>query len=133
MYIAVEVFFIFRIYISICISIMLICTITLIKNWHFITKAAPLPCVGQSMLWSHVSLIYNKLCYQCLPPLNVLVRIPLIERCTRHNKSDLHEITILLLKVALSTMTPTLTHKYSTAKIMVNSHSAQKTIRDHDI
>ena len=73
---------------------MLICTITLNKNCDFITKATPLPCVGQSMLYSHVSLIYNKLCYQYLPPLNLLVRIPLIERCIRYNKSDLHYIIV---------------------------------------
>ena len=39
----------------------------------------------QSLLWSHGSWIYNYLCNQCLTPPNVLVRIPLMAKCTRYN------------------------------------------------
>jgi hypothetical protein len=73
--------------------------------------------------------IYNYLCNQCLSPLTLWVRIPFMARCTRNNimwssssvtrdrsvvfsgysvfptnKTDRHNITEILLKVALNTI-----------------------------
>ena len=83
--------------------------------------------VGPS--WSYGSWIYNYLCNQCLSPLMLLVRISNRARCTRlhvfdkvyqllatgrwfspgppvssTNKTDRHDITEILLKVAFSTI-----------------------------
>jgi hypothetical protein len=91
-------------------------------------------CEGPSWLWSNGSWIYNYLCNQCLSQLMLCVRIPLMARCARYNimwsslivtcdsrgfstgttvfsinKPDRHDITEILLKVALSTITLTLT------------------------
>jgi len=38
-----------------------------------------------SWWWSYGSWIYNYLCNQCLWPLKLWLRIPLMERCTRYN------------------------------------------------
>jgi len=38
-----------------------------------------------SSSWSYGSLIYNYLCQQCLSPLKLWVRIPLMARCIRYN------------------------------------------------
>ena len=43
------------------------------------------PQLGLLWSWSHGSWIYNYLCNQCLSPLMLWVRIPLMERCTRYN------------------------------------------------
>jgi len=40
---------------------------------------------GPSWSWSYGSWTYNYLCNQCLSSLTLLVRIPLITRCTRCN------------------------------------------------
>jgi len=42
---------------------------------------------GPSWSWSHGGCIYNYLCNQCLSPfvLWVVIRIPLMARCTRYN------------------------------------------------
>jgi len=40
---------------------------------------------GPSWWWSYCSWIYNYLCNQCLSPLTLWVRIPLMARCTRYN------------------------------------------------
>ena len=81
--------------------------------------------------WSYGSWIYNYLCNQCLSPLKLWVRIPLrqdvlnttlcdevcqwlatgrlFSLCTpvsSTNKTDRHDITEILLKVALSTIHP---------------------------
>ena len=50
--------------------------------------------------WSYGSWIYYYLCNQCLSPLTLWVRILLI------NKTGHHDITEILLKVALNTITP---------------------------
>ena len=83
--------------------------------------------------WSYGNWIYNYICNQCLSPLTLWVRIP-IRRCaldktlcekvchwlpavrwfypgtpvSSTNKTDLHDIAEILLKVALNTITPTL-------------------------
>jgi hypothetical protein len=88
---------------------------------------------GQSWSWSYGSWIYNYLCNQCLSPLKLSVWIPLMVRCTRYNvmwfkvcrwlatgqwfspgtpvsftnKTDRHNITEILLKVALNTIKQT--------------------------
>jgi len=80
---------------------------------------------GQSWSWSYSCWIYNYICNQCISPLTLWVRIPLrrgvlvatlcntkcqwlvtdwwISPCT-----DRHDITEILLKVALNTITLTL-------------------------
>ena len=76
---------------------------------------------GPSWLWLYGSWIHNCLCNQCLSPLKLWVRIPLMTRCTRYNimwnslsvttpvsstnKTDFNDITEILLKVALNTIT----------------------------
>jgi len=40
---------------------------------------------GPSWSCSYGSWIYNYLCNQCLSPLKLWVRTPLMERCTRYN------------------------------------------------
>ena len=81
----------------------------------------------EGLSWSYGSWIYNYLCNQCLSPLQLWVRTPLSlgvldttlcdTVCQWHttgrwfspssstNKTDCHEITEILLKVALNTIT----------------------------
>jgi len=80
---------------------------------------------GPSWSW-YCSWIYNYMCNQCLSSLKLWVRIPFMARCARYNiclsvicdksvvfsgtpvssinKTDRHNITELLLKVALNTI-----------------------------
>jgi hypothetical protein len=79
---------------------------------------------GLSWSWSYCSWIYNYLCNQCLSLITLWVRIPFMAKCTRYsimwsslsvtcdrsvvfstNKTDHHDITEILLKVALSSVT----------------------------
>ena len=46
---------------------------------------------------SYCSWIYNYLCNQCLSPLQLRIQIPV-------NKTDLHDLTEISLKVALNTI-----------------------------
>ena len=86
---------------------------------------------------SYVSWIYNYLCNQCLSPLKLWVRTPFMARCTRYSimwsslsvtcdrsvvffrfpppisKTNRHDITAILLKVALNTITLTIRHVHS--------------------
>jgi len=82
---------------------------------------------GPSWPWSYGSWINNYICNQCLSPLMLWVRIPIRARCTKlcdkvcqwlatgrwfppissTNKIDLHDITAILLKVALNTIKQT--------------------------
>ena len=94
-----------------------------LNNWH--TRQ------GTSWPWSYGSWIYNYLCNQCLSPLMLWVRISVRARCTTlydkvcqwlatgrwfspgppvssTNKTDRHDITEILLKVALSTIKQTI-------------------------
>ena len=86
------------------------------------------PFKGQSWPWSYGCWIYNYLCNQCLSPLMLWVRIPMRARCTTlGNKvcqslatgrwfspgplvssinQTYHDITEILLKVTLNTITP---------------------------
>ena len=87
--------------------------------------------LGPSWLWSYGSWIYNYICNRCLSPLMLWVRLPLRARCTTlcdkvcqrletcwwfspgppvssTNKTDCHDITEILLKVALNTIKPNL-------------------------
>ena len=83
---------------------------------------------GLSSSWSHGSWVYNYQCNQCLSPLKLWVRTPFMARCTRYNhyvikfvsdlrqiggflwvlrfppanKTGRHDITEILLKVALN-------------------------------
>jgi hypothetical protein len=77
--------------------------------------------------WSYGMWIYNYLCNQCLSPLMLWVRISIRARCTTlcdkvcqwlatdgwfspvssTNKTDRHDITEILLKVALNTIKQT--------------------------
>ena len=86
---------------------------------------------GPSWSWSYSSWIYNYLCNQCLSELTLWVRIALMVRCITlcdrvcqwlaagrwfspgipifsSNKTDLHDIAEILLKVALSSINLTL-------------------------
>jgi hypothetical protein len=85
---------------------------------------------GSSWSWSHGSWIYNYVCNQCMSSLKLWVRIQRMTRCDRYNimwsslsvgrwfspgtlvsftnKADRHDITEILLKVALNTITLTL-------------------------
>ena len=88
---------------------------------------------GPSWPWSYGSWIYNYLCNQCLSPLMLWVRITIRARCTTlcdkvclwlttgqwfspgppvssTNKTDHHDITAVLLKVALNTIKQTNKH-----------------------
>ena len=71
---------------------------------------------GPSWPWSYGSWIYNYLCNQCLSPLMLWVRISIRARCTTlcdkypvssTNKTDRHDVTEILLKVALNTIKQT--------------------------
>jgi hypothetical protein len=85
----------------------------------------PLHCQRPSCSWPYGSWIYSYLCNQCLSPLTLWVRIPLMRGvldtplCGKvcqwlwfppPNFFSLHDITEILLKVALNTilLTPTL-------------------------
>ena len=83
---------------------------------------------GPSSPWSYGSWFHNYLCNRCLSPRVLWVRLPLRARCTRYNimwsslsgtcsrsvvfsgsstnKTDRHDITEILLKVALNTIIP---------------------------
>ena len=85
---------------------------------------------GSSWSWSHGSWIYNYVCNQCMSSLKLWVRIQRMTRCDRYNimwsslsvgrwfspgtlvsftnKTDRHDITEILLKVALNTIILTL-------------------------
>jgi hypothetical protein len=103
---------------------------------------------GPSWSWSYGSWSYNYLCSQCLSPLMLWVRIPLRARCTTlcdkicqwlvagqwcslstpvssTNKTDHHDITKILLKVTLNTITLTLTpYGYERSSIVNNFFSS---------
>ena len=90
-----------------------------------------------SWSWLYGSWIYNCLCNEYLSTLTLWVRIPFMTRCTRYNimwwsvsvtypgrcfflgtlvssnnKTDRHDITEIFLKVALNTITLTLTKHF---------------------
>ena len=80
---------------------------------------------GPSCPWSYGSWIFNYPCNQCLPSLELWVRIPfrwgvldttlcdeLGTAVSSTNKTDRHDITEILLKVALNTITLTPTTRY---------------------
>ena len=48
-------------------------------------KLKKTPIKKPSWSWSYGSWIYNYLCNQCISPLTLWVRIPLMARCTRYN------------------------------------------------
>jgi hypothetical protein len=98
--------------------------------------------MGLSRPWSYGSWIYNCLCNQCLSPLMLWVRISIRARCTilcdkvcqwfatgwwfspgptvsSINKTDRHDITEILLKVALNTIKPS---KQSTSRLCLMSY-----------
>ena len=107
------------------------CTITTGCIYHFLQWN-----LGLSWPWSYGSWIYNYyLCNQCLSPLMLQVRISIRARCTTlcdkvcqwlatgrwfslgplvssTNKTDRHDITEILLKVALNTIKQT-TEQYN--------------------
>ena len=101
------------------------CTICVINNMFIL----PSEYKGPSWPWSYDSWIYNYLCNRCLWPLMLWVRLPLWARCTTlcdkvgqwlkaglwfslgppvssTNKIYHHNITEILLKVALNTIKP---------------------------
>jgi hypothetical protein len=89
------------------------------------------PCQGPSWPWSYGSWTYNYICNQCLSPLMLWDQISIRARCTTlcdkgcqwlatgrwfspgpafsstNNKIDCHDITEILLKVALNTIKQT--------------------------
>ena len=111
-----------------CVSMLWSCLV------EYITYVVIYSCVqGPSWSWSYCSWIYNYQCNQCLSPLTLWVRLPLrrnvldttlcdqvcqwLAACrwlspgtpvSSTNKIDRHDITEILLKVALNTITITL-------------------------
>ena len=96
-------------------------------NFTFLYWSVSLAFIWPSWLWSYGSWIYNYIYNRCLSPLMLWVRLPLRARCTTlcdkvcqlletglwfspgppvssTNKTDCHNITKILLKVALNTM-----------------------------
>ena len=94
-------------------------------------------------LWSYGSWIYNYLCSQCLSPLMLWVRISIKARCTilcdkvcqwlaigrwfspgplfsSTNKTDCHDITEMLLKMALNIIKETNCQEMPTTKIYIS-------------
>ena len=86
-------------------------------------------CAMGGRMQSYGSWIYNYLCYQCLPPLKLWIRTLFMARCTRYKicdnvcqwlaagqwtslgtpvsstiKTDCHDITEILMKVAFNTI-----------------------------
>jgi hypothetical protein len=68
----------------------------IICPWVYMVKVIPETCrvhwirhlrsvPGPSWPWSYASWIYIYLCNQCLSPLKLWDRIPLMARCTRYN------------------------------------------------
>jgi hypothetical protein len=106
--------------------------------------------------WSYGSWIYNYLCNQCLSPLMLWVQISIRARCTTlylsvtcgrsvvfpghpvscTNKTDRHDITEMLLKVALNTMKPyqSLFHSFTDLASFHSSrsHSDVHTIKNRE-
>ena len=99
--------------------------------WQFEVKMICLFLEGLSWSWLYGSWIYNYLCNQCLSPLMLWVLISIRARCTTlcdkvclwlatgwwfspgppvssTNKTDLHDINEILLKVALNTIKQTI-------------------------
>jgi hypothetical protein len=106
-------------------------TYTIYQIWHFKVNEGPL------WLWSYGSWINNYLCSQCLSPLTLWIWIPLRrgvlhttlcdQVCQRlvtgrwfspgtpvssTNKTDRHNLTEILLKVALNTINQTYMYIY---------------------
>jgi hypothetical protein len=96
-------------------------TEVIIKIWKFKIKYFTVCVEGPSWPWSYGSWIYNYLCNQCLSPLVLWVQIWIRARCTTlcdkvcqwlatgrwfssPNKTDRHNITEILLKMALNTI-----------------------------
>jgi hypothetical protein len=98
---------------------------------------------GPSWSWSFGIWIYNYPCNQCLSPLMLWVWVPLMMRCTTlcdkvcqwlaagwwfslgtlvssTNKADLHDITEILLKVALNTIRTKTNQKLSSQNAVFN-------------
>ena len=111
-----------------------LCTIRPMEIRHLIYFASIINSViyqqGPSWPWSYGSWIYNYLCNQCLSALMLWVQISIRARCTTKcdkvcqwlatgrcfspgttisstNKTDRHDITEILLKVALNTIKQT--------------------------
>ena len=99
---------------------------------------------GLSWPWSHGSWIYNNQCNQCLLPLMLWVRISIRARCTTlcdkvcqwlkqvggflrppvssTNKTDCHDITEILLNVALTTFKQTNKQTYHPKNLATPCH-----------
>jgi hypothetical protein len=98
---------------------------------------------GPSWPWSYDSWIYNYQCSQCLSPLMLWVRISIRARCTTlwdkvcqwlaagrwfslcppvssTNKTDRHDITEILMKVALNTIKQTIYSTWDLRSMLVN-------------
>ena len=103
--------------------------------------------LGPSWPWSYGNWIYNYLFHQCLSPLMLWVRISIRARCTTlcdkvcqwlslatgrwfppgppvssTNKTDRHDITEILLKVALNTIKQTNNIKYFHSAIIISGY-----------
>jgi len=110
-----------------CNTFSLYILITFSRLLCLINRHGPIENRGPSWPWSYASWIYNYLCNQCLSPLMLWVRISIKARCTTlcykvcqwlatdwwfspgppvssTNKTDRHDITEILLKVALNTI-----------------------------
>jgi hypothetical protein len=66
--------------------LFLYCILINYEFWYtFVILSFFATCLSFHRSWSHGSLICNYLCNQCLSPLKLWVRIPLMATCTRYN------------------------------------------------
>jgi hypothetical protein len=59
-------------------------------SWRSVLLLGETGVPGKNICW-----IYNKLCHQCLSPLTLQVRIPIMTWCTRYNIMPLNFISDL--------------------------------------
>ena len=124
------------------------------RNKQAIQKTAHI--WGHSWSWSYGSWIYNYLCNQFLSPQTLWVRILLMARCTRYNtsekvcqwlatdqwfslgtpvsftnKTDRHNITDILLQVALNTINLTIAYIFVSTQTNIHRNNDMWAAQKH--
>jgi hypothetical protein len=118
-----------------CTIVVITSKYNLFSSWLLYAK--------QQWPWSYGSWIYNYLCNQYLSPLILWIWISIMARCTTlcdkvckwlatgrwsspvssNNKTDRHDISEILLKMALNTIEQTKTHYFSWPSCTLNRES----------